>query len=1797
MRNKGRKLFSLLLGLVMVLSLFPVGAVHAADSWADLTGVKSVDKSLNKTSIDAIEVLAEENENLPDNIGNKKLVAQSLEKSDEKIYVEEVARALKAPRGAIGIEVLPETTQTFIVWLQQLPTALVEFYGEAQAANLSKDYADLGAQARRSIQADFKNKIVWEYSTVFAGFAINMLPSEAADLAKMPGVFAVEPDTMMHATEYVGYTPDPAYDFEGMKESRELFQMADIHAAGITGKGVIVGVLDTGIDYNHPDLKDAFKGGYNYIQTNADYNRPAELRYDPMETTYVQWQGSGRAEEDNNGNTFYTDHGTHVSGTVASQAKNTNATYKALGMAPEVDLYVARVLGPYGSGATTGIISAIEDFTAGNESRGIPKANVINLSLGSNTNTAYGSDIFALNNATIAGVNVAVSAGNNATPSGVSTMEGRRIATLGSPGTAYLALTVAAAQYGGSAVKTYDAVKASFDGEDTEVSFGLLIEGQDVTNAFADDSITGTPSPVYVEGKGYPAYLGFGANDANTLPELQAIPSGSLAGKILVVKRGLNFTDFLEQAQRTGAGGLVIVNGSTQGEEYITNMVIGGTGQGSMPIFSAFASTSAKLTGLAQGGRDVYVKLGALTEAPQAKMPAYFSSIGPVNVTLGLKPDIIAPGWNIVSTAPAFVTSPTHDVTDFSGAYQSMSGTSMSSPHMCGLLALMVDRFPDATPAELKARLMNTAQPDLIKALANDTPASVLEVGAGFVDPYRALMVDTDVFVTVKDSVPGQSQGSVIQNQTLSSLSFGNTEPGDSSRVLPVTVHGAANFSVSAVYNDNTRFSKNATANGVELKWSEAEDGTFTAWLEVPEDAEVGYYEGLLKVTVDGKDYILPWLTLVGEPIIPFEVLATAERPIISTSTNDSVRSSRGTNPTNPNTTSLWFSWEGGEWPLDYGSTINRSLQVYLIDTEAFEIAYAYNATVNLRGVENDGTDVYVAPNYLNYRARAVDASGNIARTDSDIRNGTYWLGIVAGEDIYFYYELGVVFTNGVGEWAVRLDVDEVVPVSSDPAVTTATVNGRIYSPALAKADDAGFLWTEVDDFWMDDSAWIIDQSFNTIGFSTTTSPGVYIDGNSKTAYNMFLDDGYPWPCDEDGYFSVTVDVDQADKFGGPAFTLGSNHAIVGVEGLYYNDNNSAWPLIGANKSTAVTPVLEPTDLESIEIVTLPSKLEYLEGKDELDVTGGMLKVYSAYEDPKEIPFALHMVTGFDNTVVGPQELTLHYGGQEATYEVTIIAKTLTSIAIKELPDKREYLEYKDMLDVRGGVLTLFFDNDTSEDIDFTADMISGFDNTTLGVQTLTLTYEGFTATFDVEIVERSIASIVMKSLPDKLEYVQRRDTLDVTGGAVRVFYDNLTYKDIALTDDMVTGFSNLELGPKTLTVSYEGKTTSFEVQIIPKTLVSVEWKTLPDKLEYVQFMEELDVTGGVLTVIYDNMTYDEIAITDAMVQGFDKTVAGVQTLTVVYGDVELSFDVEVVEYSPIERIEGPNRYETAIEVSQRAYDKSDTVILAYGQDFPDALAGNVLAAFHDAPILLIRDRDAVVETVLAEIERLEAKHAIFLGGELAIPASVEDRVKEVVETTERIAGANRYETAALVAEAVGIPADGHVFLTNGRSYYDALSIGAVAARDSVPILLTHPTVLLDEVVEALAELGVQKITIVGGPAAVSDEIAEALAEDYEVDRIAGDSREDTALAVAERYFEDATQFLVASGDEFPDGLIGGYFGAVSDAPLLLVRNRGLRPSVLDYLAAQDISNITILGGTASVSETIEDAFWTLFTE
>ncbi|TCZ77853.1 hypothetical protein E0485_10295, partial [Paenibacillus albiflavus] len=321
-------------------------------------------------------------------------------------------------------------------------------------------------------------------------------------------------------------------------------------------------------------------------------------------------------------------------------------------------------------------------------------------------------------------------------------------------------------------------------------------------------------------------------------------------------------------------------------------------------------------------------------------------------------------------------------------------------------------------------------------------------------------------------------------------------------------------------------------------------------------------------------------------------------------------------------------------------------------------------------------------------------------------------------------------------------------------------------------------------------------------------------------------------------------------------------------------------------KSTTFEVTVEKK-LVSIKVTTPPTKIIYNVGES-LDPTG--LVVTGTYDDDTTaiMNVTLTDITGFDKTKLGKQTLTVTIDGKSTTFEVTV-EKKLVSIKVTTPPTKIIY-NVGESLDPTGLVVTGTYDDDTTAIMNVTLTDITGFDKTKLGKQTLTVTIDGKSTTFEVT-VEKKLVSIKVTTPPTKIIY-NVGESLDPTGLVVTGTYDDDTtaIMNVTLTD--ITGFDKTKLGKQTLTVTIDGKSTTFEVTV-EKKLVSIKVTTPPTKIIY-NVGESLDPTGLVVTGTYDDDTTAIMNVTLTDITGFDKTKLGKQTLTVTIDGKSTTFEVTV---------------------------------------------------------------------------------------------------------------------------------------------------------------------------------------------------------------------------------------------------------------------------------------------------------------
>lgn len=611
-----------------------------------------------------------------------------------------------------------------------------------------------------------------------------------------------------------------------MADSIPQIGVDKLHAENITGKGIKVGVLDTGVDYNHPDLKDVYKGGYDFVDNDAN----------PMETTYEDWIKAGKPEYP--GLVYYTNHGTHVAGTIAAQKKN-NADYAVKGVAPDVDLYAYRVLGPWGGGNTAGILAGMDKAIADG-------MDVINMSLGAQTNDPLYATSVAVNNAMLSGVVTVVAAGN----------AGPNEKTLGSPGTAALGISVGASDVSMS-IPTFSGSAAS------EKFENMQLLGKDFPDKL--EELQGQSLPIVFAGLGKEA--DFTGKDLN--------------GKIALIQRGeITFDEKIKNAKKAGAKAVIVYNNADgQISAYL------GEGVGLIPSFRLSKADGERLKALGEVSFKFETLSNTKTEGDHL---ADFSSRGPVNGNYDIKPDVVAPGVSIFSTAPEYINDP-QDGINYGNAYVRLSGTSMASPHVAGTVALILQEHPNYTPFDVKAALMNTSD-DL------NGKNSVYEVGAGRIDAYQA--VHTDTSIKVLDKTKNIENGNIVEiDEQTGSIMFGRhvkqgDKPIEASKKVTVQNNGKEekSFKVEVEYHGERTGIQDAVKNGVQvevpasIKVASGQAQELQPKITIPSSAEKGRYEGYIHVTNannPAETYQIPFAVMVTEK--GFEYIKTTKPSVTNT--------------------------------------------------------------------------------------------------------------------------------------------------------------------------------------------------------------------------------------------------------------------------------------------------------------------------------------------------------------------------------------------------------------------------------------------------------------------------------------------------------------------------------------------------------------------------------------------------------------------------------------------------------------------------------------------------------------------------------------------------------------------------------------------------------------------------------------------------------------------------------------------------------------------------------------------------
>ncbi|MBU3188369.1 cell wall-binding repeat-containing protein [Clostridium bowmanii] len=298
-----------------------------------------------------------------------------------------------------------------------------------------------------------------------------------------------------------------------------------------------------------------------------------------------------------------------------------------------------------------------------------------------------------------------------------------------------------------------------------------------------------------------------------------------------------------------------------------------------------------------------------------------------------------------------------------------------------------------------------------------------------------------------------------------------------------------------------------------------------------------------------------------------------------------------------------------------------------------------------------------------------------------------------------------------------------------------------------------------------------------------------------------------------------------------------------------------------------------------------------------------------------------------------------------------------------------------------------------------------------------------------------------------------------------------------------------------------------------------------------------------------------------------------------------------------VKRITGENRYETSANISSEFSNSIvQNIIIASGNNFPDALTGSVLSNTLNAPILLV---DKTIETSSNSIKYIKnhltkGGTIYILGGNGSVNESFSDYFKSLDYNVKRLGGSNRFDTNKTIVSFMNVEKGTPVIVVNGYGFADALGISSIAASKGYPILMVNETNLPSESKDMLKEIQPSKVFIIGGEGSINKSVIDELKnrvpflDNNSIVRISGSNRYETSLNVCKYFNLSTNSAIVVSGKSFPDALSGSALAAKLNAPIILTDGS----NIIDqkrYLDSTSCLNLILLGGKGSVSQAAED--------
>ena len=1681
------------------------------------------------------------------------------------------------------------------LWIVQLDGPSAATYGAENsldsagtaeyAEQLAAEHDDLGESISSTLGRDVP--VTYSYANVLNGIAVEVDANEAEQLWDLPGVAAVYPDVERELQTDV---------------SHEIIKSAAVwdgeNGPGITsrGEGVIVAMIDSGVNPDHPSF--AATDGFDYTHENpngtgnflgaCDPDHPQyESDFDCNDKLIGAYTFNGPTARDTD------DHGSHVGSTIAGNHHEatfsmgtSEFTREVQGVAPRANVISYKVCNPGCPGSAT--IASVDQAVA-------DEVDVLNYSISGVDNPWVDAVDLAFLDAHDAGISVAASAGNSG--------PGPRTVAKTGPWNLSVAAT------------THDRVFGN------EVS--ITAEG-------APEEVTGLPGfpgdgPAITED-----YVG-NLVDAAVVGEVNgcsAFDDGVFEDSIALIQRGdCEFSVKVNNAEAAGATAVVMFNNvggpptAPGGLADITNI----------PAVMLTLADGEALQDYLAGDNSPEVVLGSdvllVEDESWIDLVAGFSSRGPSQFDM-LAPTIAAPGVNILAAFAERDGDPDQ--------YGAISGTSMASPHAAGAVALLREVYPDLTPTQIRSVLASSADYDGLLKEDGATAADHFDIGSGRINIDQAsragLAMDEtgENFAAANPAIGGEPselnlpafvewdcEGVCEWTRTVTSVSDASAsytaaidapegveitvtpseftlEPGaEQELTVSVNVSGGtvgewaqgrvtlettdahtggldiadAQFPVAVMVTDTAPPEDTPVieVDPEELASTQAPDGTGTEVLNIGNVGTADLeWEFVDELAVEGT---LHEQEVNGTSGIVSDFYADLDAGVFSADDFELAASS-----------SITSLYTPGFWVGDDVTTRATGIDWEIFadaDGAPGDLVWSHSNTP-------DGTGVSIVDNEITLDVAAVN-DGPL-----DLEAGTYWLSVWPTipdadnlNDRWNWYQgtptgaggmlldEDFLFGPGTGDWT---SIESLVGTFSDVAFT---VEGTS-DPVVCGAD-----WLTVDPVsgtTAPDGTTEVTAEFDATGLE---------EGDYTTQLCIESNDpatpGVTVPVtltveEPEAAPSITIDPESVEASQGQdeqteqTLTIGNigtadlDFAIeeteAGSAGSVASDYEAVELPVGSDRTTdAAVEGSAPAVIEGASVPLATTIEEGFEDVEGLPAQGwsiintsepvggtswfqGNVDVFEAHEGPED-SFAGANFNGTD------------FNGNISTWLVTPEVDLADGSELTFWTRSTD-ADWADRLEVR---LSTAGDSD---------DVGTGFDDAGDFDEVLLTINEDLVGTgYPQEWTEFTV-TVEGVEAGDTGRFAFRHHVPD--GGAFG------THSDFVGVD----------------TVSYETAAPACEATDIPwLTVDPAEGTVAPDGEQAITV--GLDSTGLEL-----GEHTAELCVT-----------SNDPANSVVNVPVTLTVTDEPDEPAEVERIYGADRWATAAEIAAEFPDGADTVYIANGTeslDGADALASGAAAAKgaldflpnatpegDAAPILLVKADDIPSATVTA-LELLEPSNVVIVGGTGSVSEDVEDDLEELTGVApERISGGDRYGTAAELASRYA-PGLDTVYVATGvgntdsdLALADALTAASLAGSQGSPVVLVQPDNLPTVTSDVLNDLEPTNIVLVGGEAAVNAAVMAELEEIAPTTRLFGANRYETAAALTAEYAVDGDMLYIASGTSFPDALTGSSLTGSQQAPLLVVKDDHLPTAIHDEILRLSPQGITIFGGSAAVNEEVED--------